>query len=105
MLRRPSRAALVLASVLLLAGCSHLHWPTMPWHQTEKVPKAPAAIDLNKAPLSKIEALPGITPSMAKKIVDGRPYEDITDLVHRDILTRSELQRIEDRITIERPSD
>lgn len=102
MLPRPLRAALVLAPLLTLPACGHLHWPTMPRHRAAK---APAPIDLNRASLSKIEALPGITPSMAKKIVDGRPYDDVVDLVRRDILTRRELQRIEDRVTVERRSD
>lgn len=102
-LRRPLPAVpLVLAFALSLAACGHLHWPGWSSHPSEK----PAVrIDLNRAALSKIEALPGITPSMAKKIVEGRPYEDVDDLVRRDILTRSELERIEDRITVERPPD
>jgi hypothetical protein len=61
---------------------------------------AAAPLDLNRAPLRRIEALPGITPSMARRIVEGRPYEEPEDLVERDILTRRELERIRDRVTV-----
>jgi competence protein ComEA len=61
----------------------------------------PAAIDLNTAPLRKIEDLPGITPRMARRIVEGRPYTEPRDLVERGILTERELDRILDRATVE----
>jgi DNA uptake protein ComE-like DNA-binding protein len=48
----------------------------------------------------EVERLPGITPSMARRIVDGRPYERLDDLVERGILTRHELDRLEDRATV-----
>jgi DNA uptake protein ComE-like DNA-binding protein len=95
---------LVLLGLLALPACGHLHWPSMPWKSDGKEQR-PAAIDLNRASLSRIEALPGITPSLAKRIVDGRPYEDTVDLVHRGILTRHEYHRIDDRVAVERRSD
>jgi DNA uptake protein ComE-like DNA-binding protein len=57
-------------------------------------------LDLNRAPLRKIERLPGITPSMAKAIVAGRPYTRADDLVERKILTEHELDRIRDQVTV-----
>ncbi len=62
------------------------------------------AIDLNTASRSKIESLPGITPNMAKQIVAGRPYKSLHELIERDILTRRELDRIEDRVTLSLPA-
>lgn len=62
--------------------------------------EAPPRIDLNAAPIRKIETLPGITPTMARRIVDGRPYRRLDDLVARDILTERELDRIRDRIIV-----
>jgi competence protein ComEA len=101
-LRCPLRAVLVLVSALSVAACGYFHSPPGSSRPSEK---SPAPIDLNRASQSKIEALPGVTPSMAKRIVDGRPYEDVEDLVRRDIITRRELERIENRITIDRPPD
>jgi len=62
---------------------------------------APTAIDLNRAALRKVEKLPGITPSMAQRIVDGRPYDDPHDLVARGILTDREFDRIADLVIVE----
>jgi DNA uptake protein ComE-like DNA-binding protein len=85
-------AAAALAAALVIPGCRFLH--------RNHAPEAPAPIDLNDASLRKIETLPGITPSMAQRIVEGRPYEDPHDLVARGILTGGELDRILDRVIV-----
>ncbi|TMB04196.1 MAG: helix-hairpin-helix domain-containing protein [Deltaproteobacteria bacterium] len=46
-----------------------------------------------------IEKLPGITPSMARRVVEGRPYEEPHELVERRILTEREFRRVADRVT------
>jgi len=86
------RAILVLA--LLLPECGLLH--------RERPARPPTPIDLNTASLRKIERLPGITPSIARRIVEGRPYEQPDDLVARGILTAHELERIEGRVVVQR---
>ena len=92
----------VLALLLTMPACGGVHWPHMPWQSDQPAKaKKPAPIDLNHASLSQLEALPGITPTMAKQIVDGRPYEDGVDLVHKGILTRHEYHRIDDLVTVE----
>jgi competence protein ComEA len=83
---------LALAAALLLPACGLL--------RRERAPERPAVIDLNVASVRKIEQLPGITPSMARRIVDGRPYGAPHDLVERGILTERELERIFDRVTV-----
>ena len=57
-------------------------------------------VDLNTAPVRRVETLPGITPSMARRIVEGRPYADPSELVTRGILTERELQRIANRVVV-----
>ena len=95
MTRAPARlAALALATVLLAPACSLFH--------RRHAPDTPAPIDLNRASLRKLEKLPGVTPSMARRIVEGRPYEEPHDLVTRGILTERELERILDRVVVER---
>ena len=87
-----SLAAVAVAATLALPSCGLL------WRH--RTPEAPAPIDLNAASLRKVEQLPGITPSMARRIVDGRPYDDPHDLVTRGILTERELNRIVDRVIV-----
>ena len=95
MTRAPARlAALALAAALVAPACSLFH--------RRHAPATPAPIDLNRASLRELEKLPGITPSMARRIVEGRPYEEPHDLVTRGILTERELERILDRVVVER---
>jgi competence protein ComEA len=89
--------ALVFVPLLALPACG--------FFRRERSPERPAAIDLNGASLRRVETLPGITPSMARRIVDGRPYGDPHDLVARGILTERELERILDHVTVERRDD
>ena len=83
---------LVLATLLVVPACGFLHRG----HVEEK----PSPIELNSASLRKVEQLPGVTPSLARRIVEGRPYEDPHDLVERGILTERELGRILDRVYV-----
>src|SRR6185369_13733202 len=57
---------IALATLVALPACGLIH--------RHHEPAPPKPIDLNHASLRKIEELPGITPSMAHRIVDGRPY-------------------------------
>ena len=90
---RARLAVLVLAAALVAAGCSLFH--------RRHAPATPAPVDLNRASLRNLEKLPGITPSMARRIVDGRPYEEPHELVTRGILTERELDRILDRVVVD----
>ena len=85
------RRAVVAGALLLLAACALLP------HST----KEPAVVDLNTASLGSIEKLPGITPSIGRQIVEGRPYGDLEELVERRILTHRELARLTDRVAVE----
>jgi len=96
MLRGRAARAACLAAALLVPACGLLH------HHRE--PPAPRPVDLNRASRGAIETLPGITPSMARRIVEGRPYEDPHDLVERRILTEGEFRRVADRVTVGRGS-
>ena len=81
----------LLALVLALPACGLLH---------RGRGGSPAPVDLNRASLKTVGQLPGITPSMARRIVDGRPYHDAHELVGRGVLTARELECIEDRIVV-----
>ncbi len=44
-------------------------------------PPAPEPVSLNRASLEDLEALPGIGPVLARRILEGRPYETVEDLL------------------------
>ena len=81
---------LVVALVASACGLLHGHRET----------PAPNVVDLNAGSRRAIENLPGVTPSMARRIVEGRPYGDAHELVDRRILTEHEFGRIADRVTV-----
>jgi DNA uptake protein ComE-like DNA-binding protein len=58
-----------------------------------------ALVNVNVAPESELVTLPGITRRDARRIVDGRPYQDKHDLVVKDVLSEAAYQKIRDRIT------
>ncbi|HLK12543.1 MAG TPA: helix-hairpin-helix domain-containing protein [Candidatus Binatia bacterium] len=93
-MRGVSRLYGAAAFVLVIGapGCGRLPW--------RRPPAQAAPLDLNRASLRRVERLPGITPTMAKKIVEGRPYTRPEDLVERGILTEHELRRIEGVVTV-----
>ena len=66
----------------------------------ERAAEQTAPIDLNTASLRRVEQLPGVTPSMARRIVEGRPYDDPHDRVERGVLTERELSRIADLVVV-----
>jgi competence protein ComEA len=71
---------------------------------TDAVPGLPASvIDINTASLTDLDALPGIGPVLAQRIIESRQrdgkFQTIEELVERKILTRATYDRIKDRIT------
>jgi DNA uptake protein ComE-like DNA-binding protein len=55
-------------------------------------------VNINKASADDLETLRGIDESAARKIIAGRPYEAGAELYKRHIVTKSEYDRIADRV-------
>lgn len=58
-------------------------------------------IELNRASIEQLAALPGMSETVAQQIIEGRPYRDKTDLVQKHILSDAAYDRIKNLITIE----
>ncbi len=56
------------------------------------------AVDINKATPEQLEALPGIGPAQAHRIVAGRPYASADELVKRHLVSKAEYDRISGQV-------
>ncbi len=57
-------------------------------------PPPPEPVSLNTASLEDIEALPGIGPTLARRIVEGRPYRQVEDLLRVKGIGPATLERL-----------
>jgi len=59
-----------------------------------------ALININTATAVELDTLPGVGPSTAEKIIDGRPFSIIEDLMEVSGIGESTFEKIKDKITV-----
>jgi len=57
-------------------------------------------VDINNAGLEELARLPGITPALAQRIVQNRPYRKLDDLVTQRVLGKKQFARIREFVTV-----
>jgi DNA uptake protein ComE-like DNA-binding protein len=58
-------------------------------------------IDLNKTSIEQLVSLPDMNITMAQQVIEGRPYNSKTDLLHKRILSDTLYDRINNLIAAE----
>lgn len=61
---------------------------------------ASSQVNVNSATQAELEALPGIGEVTASKIISGRPYSKIEDLLNQKIVSKSTYEKIKDSIVV-----
>jgi competence protein ComEA len=92
-------AKLFLASLLFL-GLPLLTFSQSAAQKGKATVAAPAAdlVDINSATADQLKAVPGIGDVYSKKIIDGRPYANKSQLVSKKIIPEGVYNKIKDRI-------
>jgi DNA uptake protein ComE-like DNA-binding protein len=86
-----------------LAGGSPTGWVTA--QGTGIVPSSggtakAAKVDLNRAGREEIVRLPGMTPEVAARIIQKRPYRKLDDLISRKVVGKKQFAEIREYIVI-----
>ena len=103
------------AFLLFLAGCSPNNTESLQRHTADATAAAKrdagaiargvaeglarkGPLDINAASATELQALPGVTPELAGKIVEHRPYSSTHDLVRKGIVSNAEYDRVKGQI-------
>ena len=57
-------------------------------------PPAMKKVDINKASLDDLKKVPGLDESMAKKVVDGRPFKNVDELLSKKVLSKDVFDKV-----------
>lgn len=57
-------------------------------------------VNINTASQSELEALPGIGPVSASRIISDRPYQVIEDLLNKKVINKSVFEKIKDQLVL-----
>jgi DNA uptake protein ComE-like DNA-binding protein len=107
----------VAVCVLFLAGCSSNNTESLQRHTADATAAAKRSagaiargvaeglvrkgpLDINAASASELQRLPGVTPEVAGKIVEHRPYASTRDLVRKRVLSSAEFDRVKGQILV-----
>lgn len=57
-------------------------------------------VNINTATQAELEALPGVGPVTASKIISDRPYQVVEDLLSKKVLSQSVFSKIKDQLVV-----
>lgn len=67
---------------------------------TENTRSKQGKINLNSATASELESLWGVGPATAKKIIEGRPYTAVDELLTKKIMKSNVYEKVQDQLSV-----
>ena len=61
--------------------------------------KQKGPVNVNRASSDDLKKLPGIDEAAAQRIIDNRPYDNTADMLKKHVISKTEFDRIADRVT------
>jgi len=58
------------------------------------------SVNINQASETDLDALPGVGPVTAQKIIDNRPYQEVQDLLDKKVVGQSVFDKIKDLVSV-----
>ena len=68
-------------------------------HHASNTSAKPHKIDLNSASREQLMTLPGVDGAIADKIISERPYKNMNELTSKNVVTKSEYNKIKSHVT------
>jgi DNA uptake protein ComE-like DNA-binding protein len=59
-----------------------------------QLPAALKAVDINKASLDDLKKVPGLDEGLAKKVIGGRPFKNVDELLSKKILSKDVFDKV-----------
>lgn len=56
-------------------------------------------VNINTASEAELDTLEGVGPATASKIIEGRPYTDVSELVSKKVMSQNAFNSVKDKIT------
>jgi DNA uptake protein ComE-like DNA-binding protein len=60
-------------------------------------------VDINKASLDDLKKVPGLDESLARKVIDGRPFKRVDELLSRQILSKDVFDKVKSLLAASQP--
>lgn len=97
MTKRHVLALIVLAALVSAAGLAPSDGLAQQAPAVPAVPAVPGVaklVDINKASVDDLKKVPGLDESTAKKVVGGRPFKNVDELLSKKILSKDVFDKV-----------
>ena len=94
MAKKPVLTLIVLAGLIVAASLAPSAGLAQQAPAVPAVPGLAKLVDINKASIDDLKKVPGLDESLAKKVVGGRPFKSVDELLSKKILSKDVFDKV-----------